>query len=260
MNNEKLNLHQRIVRIMDTMGAVGKGGKTSYGDKFAYHKIDDIDDKLRGALVEHGVVATISSIKDRKLENYQGVDKYGNARTEWYAECLIEIELVNADNPADRSVIVGWGQGLDYSDKATGKAMSYAAKSAYLSAFHLRGQPDNEEDNIPKTPNLPKLTQQEPEVTEVMQSWIDSMNQCDSFESFARMEVKLKKESSELFEALDGWRQQAAIRCLTQSVETANNLEELANLAEVLRRQPEAIQKPLRVAYSKRVKELKQGA
>lgn len=135
---------------MNDMGAVGKGGKTDYGEKFAYHRIDDIDDKLRRSLVAHGVVVTIIAIDDRRVEHFEGIDKYGKPRTTWYAECALSIELVNADKPEERTTIIGWGQGLDYSDKATGKAISYAAKSAYLSAFHLRGQPDSEKDNIPR--------------------------------------------------------------------------------------------------------------
>ena len=142
------NLHQRLVAIMEHMGAVGKGGRTSYGERYAYHRIDDIDDQLRQALVAHGVVATITSIDDRKLDHFDGVDRDGKPRTTWYTECVVNIELVNADEPTDRTTIQGWGQGLDYSDKATGKAISYAAKAAYLSAFHLRGQPDNEQDDI----------------------------------------------------------------------------------------------------------------
>ena len=142
------NLHQRIIAIMEDMGAIGKGGKTTYGQSYAYHKIDDVDDRLRKALIAHGVVATIAEIADRKLEHFDEMDKNGNPRTTWYAECAILIELVNADAPDETLTIQGWGQGLDYSDKATGKAISYAAKAAYLSAFHLRGQPDSEQDNI----------------------------------------------------------------------------------------------------------------
>lgn len=156
------NLFQRIVAVMGDMGAVGKGGKTSYGEKYAYHRIDDIDDKLRHALVQHGVVATIVSIDDRKLEHLQETDKQGKPRTTWYAECLLTIELVNADDPEQRATIKGWGQGLDYSDKATGKAISYAAKAAYLSAFHLRGQPDSEQDDIRRrAPVAPTLSEED---------------------------------------------------------------------------------------------------
>jgi hypothetical protein len=163
------NLWQRIVAIMADMGAVGKGGKTNFGERYEYHRIDDIDDKLRESLVQHGVVATIADIRDRKLEHFEESDKSGKPRTTWYAECTLDILLVNADKPDEQAVIRGWGQGLDYSDKATGKAISYAAKAAYLSAFHLRGQPDNEAEQIerqpakhqPPPPTGPPLTDEE---------------------------------------------------------------------------------------------------
>ena len=197
------NLHQRLVAIMDTMGAIGKGGRTDYGEKFAYHKIDDIDEKLRGALVEHGVIATIIEIKDRKLEHFEEQDRYGKPRTTWYAECLIVLELVNADNPEDRKTIQGWGQGLDYSDKATGKAISYAAKSAYLSAFHLRGQPDNEQDDIqrPTAPNKPSKPVVE-ELPEDVQAWVDAINHAESLDDLHAVGDNLKQESAEVQNAV----------------------------------------------------------
>lgn len=150
------NLCQRLVGVMAYMGAIGKGGNTTYGERYAYHKIDDIDDKLREALIENGIVAVISKIDSRPVEHVSDPGRDG--KLTWCAECLITITLINADNPVETLDIVGWGQGIDYSDKATGKAISYAAKAAYLSAFHLRGQPDNEQDNIrrPVRPKPPK--------------------------------------------------------------------------------------------------------
>jgi hypothetical protein len=145
------NLYQRIVAIMQDMGGQAKTGQTSYGDHYKYHKIDDIDDALRRALVKHNVVAVIVRIDRGELQYSQGQDKYGKPRTTWSADCMVEIQLINADTPAERLSIFGWGQGLDYSDKASGKAISYAAKAAYLSAFHLRGQPDSESDDIPRS-------------------------------------------------------------------------------------------------------------
>jgi len=142
------NLWQRIVAVMADMGAVVKGGKTTYGERYAFHKIDDVEDRLRPALVTHGLTAAIVEITDKTLSHIDGFDKNDKPRTTWYAECGVVIEIVNADNPEEKTRIVGWGQGLDYSDKGTGKAISYAAKSAYLSAFHLRGQPDSEGDDI----------------------------------------------------------------------------------------------------------------
>lgn len=206
MSNEKLNLHQRLVRVMASMGAIGKGGQATYGDKYAYHKIDDIDDKLRVALVEHGVVATIVDIRDRKLEYFQETNDYGKVKTTWYSECVIVVELVNADNPSDKTQIVGWGQGLDNSDKATSKAISYAAKAAYMSAFHLRGQPDNEADNIPrgvsKSEPVEASVKDTVLITDTMQSWIDAINQCDSVRDLEGLGVSLKDASADVQNAV----------------------------------------------------------
>lgn len=202
--SETLNLHQRLLRVMASMGAIGKTGQATYGDKYAYHKIDDIDDELRKALVEHGVTAMVVAIEDRKLDHYPNPpDRYGAVKMTWYCECTIKIELVNADDPEDKCHIVGWGQGLDNSDKATGKAISYAAKAAYLSAFHLRGQPDNEEDNItrppvqaPATKPAPPPATQPAAVSDKAQQLVIALNQPDDIKSLKALLECFKKESA----------------------------------------------------------------
>lgn len=198
--SESLNLYQRIVKVMASMGAVGKGGVVSYGEKFAYHRIDDIDDKLRHALIEHGVVCTITEIYDRKLEYFVEKDRVGKDRSAWYAECAITIELVNADKPEERTTIKGWGQGLDYSDKATGKAVSYATKSAYLSAFHLRGQPDNEQENITTKPKDVALD--DVKLSAEAQSWVDAISQVDCVEDLHAVGDNIKNESPDVQNAV----------------------------------------------------------
>lgn len=258
MSNEKLNLHQRLVRVMASMGAIGKGGQATYGDGYAYHKIDDIDDKLRVALIEHGVLAVIVDITDNKLDFYQDPpDRYGKVKTTWHGECKIVVEFINVDNPKDKLQVVGWGQGVDTSDKATGKALSYASKSVYLQALHLRGQPDNEADNIPRTAPKPKSEpKQEPVVTEVMQSWIDALNQCDDIDSFEMLIKNLKAEPA-LSLSLEGWIQQSEVKCWTADVNRCQSVEQLSSFAEKLRGRPEYLAKPLRVAYATKMKALK---
>lgn len=207
MSNDKLNLHQRLVRVMASMGAIGKGGQATYGDGYAYHKIDDIDDKLRVALIEHGVLAVIVDIADNKLDFYQDPpDRYGKVKTTWHGECKIVVEFINVDNPKDKLQVVGWGQGVDTSDKATGKALSYASKSVYLQALHLRGQPDNEADNIPrgvsKSEPVEASVKDTVLITDTMQSWIDAINQCDSLRDLGGLGVGLKDESADVQNAV----------------------------------------------------------
>ena len=200
--SESLNLYQRINKVMESMGAVGKQGRVDYGEKYAFHRIDDIDDKLRVALIEHGVVCTIVDIHNMKVEYFTEKDKHGKDRGAWSAECTITIELVNADKPDERTSIMGWGQGLDYSDKATGKAVSYASKSAYLSAFHLRGQPDNEHDNIVKPGkdvNVPAAPVVEyDDLDEASQGWVNAINQSDDAEKLAELGVDWRKEPEQV--------------------------------------------------------------
>lgn len=183
------NLMQRIVAVMEYMGAIGKGGQTSYGEKFAYHRIDDIDDKLRQALIEHGVIAIPTKIDDKKIDYV--TDESRGGKLTWYAECSIEIMLINADNPEDRQPIVGWGQGLDYSDKATGKAISYAAKSAYLSAFHLRGQPDSELSSISRSQPRKQAVTFTPE----LYVWVEKINDATSLDELKAVGAEIAKSA-----------------------------------------------------------------
>ena len=140
------NIWQRLHGVMAEIGAVEKKGKAdkSVGG-YPFQKIDDVEDAMRKALVTHGVFAYICKFDNRKIEKTGGQSRGGNP--EWYAEVDVTVRCVNIDKPDETVELPGWGQGFDYSDKCTAKAVAYALKMAYLSAFHLRGQPDNESDD-----------------------------------------------------------------------------------------------------------------
>ena len=140
------------------------------------------------------MVATVVDVIDDYLESLEEVDKYGKPRTTWSAKCKIKIELVNADDPKDRASFIGWGHGLDYSDKATGKAFSYAAKAAYLSAFHLRGQPDNEQDNITRGASpaeRPAAFHVTAEQSQEIAKWQDALVKCETLDQLNKIALDL---------------------------------------------------------------------
>ena len=269
------NLHQRLIEVMRTMGAIAKNGQATYGDKYAYHRIDDIDDKLRDALIEHGVVAMVTAIEDRKMNaKFEPADKYGKVKTTWDCECVITIEFVNADNPEDRTKIVGWGQGLDNSDKATGKAISYALKSAYLSAFHLRGQPDNEADNITKPGPVAdqptaggdqgrvKMTiGPEPSVkTEDQRIWVDRLHKCDSVESLEKTATEFRNQPVELQASIEPVYTEAHKRCWMLDMDKCKTVAELEEFKPRLVGKPDHLLAPLRVFYPNKMEKLKAAA
>lgn len=271
---------------MATMGAVGKGGKTNYGEKFEYHKIDDVDAALRVALVEHGVVATLVSISDRKMKRSSEMDKYNNLRTVYCCECLVTIKLVNADDPEDTTSIVGWGQGLDYGDKATGKAISYAAKAAYLSSFHLRGQPDNEADNmgaspIPVKEPLPKpeakpsaakaakptVKQEEPVVlpdydslSVEVQTWINACRTCDDMDMLRGLEPGLKEESESIKKMVMPFFEEQKKVCWAFEINKCKTIPELNAVGKAIADDKnKSLHTALHAVYGAKVKSLKEG-
>lgn len=259
------NLHQRLVEVMRTMGAIGKGGKTTYGDKFEYHRIDDVDAALRVALIEHGVVALIVNIGERKSERHIEMDKYNNPRALYLTECLVTIRLINADDPDDTAEIYGWGQGLDYGDKSTGKAMSYAAKAAYLSSFHLRGQPDNEHDNmnaplpgrnepepapaqapvkpvtqksstskpsvtIPKKVELPDYDSLDPKAREC----VDSVRGADSMEKLLELVPGFKNESRDVQNLVKPYFEEQKKVCYANDISRCKDMDSLKKLGAAI--------------------------
>lgn len=138
------NLYQRMLAITQDAGAIGKTGKAASNmGGYEYHKIDDVEEHLRPLLVKHGVMAAPTLVSHTTESNPTGK----GSQVQFITEAVVDIHFINADNPEERLVVQSLGQGIDYSDKGPGKAISYAVKTAYLCAFHLKGQPDSEQDD-----------------------------------------------------------------------------------------------------------------
>lgn len=131
------NIYQRMNAIAAD-AEVAKGGKAPGAvGGFAFHKIDDVEAVLKPLFIKHGVTA-IPTVAESSFELNGGWN---------WATVRVDISFVNVENPEDVVVVSSVGQGNDKQDKATGKAISYACKNAYLSIFHLKGQSDPETDS-----------------------------------------------------------------------------------------------------------------
>lgn len=144
MSEKTKNIYQRLLAVVKASGAIAKTGKAhATMGGFGFHKIDEVVDHLRPLLLEHGVLPLVSALdcSTRDVE----VMRRDNPAIDHAALCQLSVTFVNVDNPEDATPpLVSFGEGLDTSDKATGKAISYALKNLLLSQFQLRGQPDNE--------------------------------------------------------------------------------------------------------------------
>lgn len=150
------NIHQRMLAVMRDVAYVQKGDKTVNGQyRFVSH--DAVTAKVRGALIEHGIVATTDVERHNQDGNRTEVD--------------VRVDFINVDDPSDRVTIRAFGYGIDPQDKGPGKAVSYAVKYAYLKAFALETGDDPERDSIDHEPPPKKLPRPIPANVEGQDTW-----------------------------------------------------------------------------------------
>ncbi len=139
----KRTIHERLAAVIKAVGAVQK---TRQAQGYMAHEIDHVVDVLRDALLNNGVIYTVSvsELDARTVELHTKTGK--TTGTEAIVKGLIR--FIDVAESGDYLELQFVGQGLDYSDKAVGKAISYGLKAALLANFQMRGQPDNEADDI----------------------------------------------------------------------------------------------------------------
>ena len=117
-----LNIHQRVLGVMDDLHYVKKEDKKVNGQyTFASH--DAVSAAIHPLLVKHRIVVTPTVIEHTIDGNRTVVN--------------VEVNFVNADIPEDKITINSIGYGIDNQDKGIGKAVSYATKYAILKMFVL---------------------------------------------------------------------------------------------------------------------------
>tara|TARA_R110002072_G_scaffold8199_3_gene42824 strand:+ start:915 stop:1646 length:732 start_codon:yes stop_codon:yes gene_type:complete len=122
MSKEKLNIYQKINRVMARVGVVEFEDKR-VNNQYTYLSHDAVVRSVRRQMVIEGIVMRLANAEMKQSGN----------RTELHAD----FHLVNTDNPEDFASVHSIGFGIDGSDKGPGKALSYAKKYALITAFLL---------------------------------------------------------------------------------------------------------------------------
>lgn len=143
----KMNLWQKIHAVSTEVGRVqmtlnvdaGKGGK------YKAASINDVVDSLLPMLGKYRLVVIPAEKEIVEQEQLVQKTQYGD-KTQFYVRMLAHYEIVNIDKPEEKIRVSGYGDGIDSGDKCTGKADTYARKTALIDAFNLsRGDdPDRE--------------------------------------------------------------------------------------------------------------------
>jgi hypothetical protein len=140
---------EKLLKITADLGVKKEGQAPAKAGGFPFHRIDDVEAGLKPLLVEHGVMC-YTSVTEATNDKMEVIKKGQNGGTytqiQWHSEVEVEVTFVDVESPEEKLTLKTRGSGIDFSDKAIGKALSYACKNLYLSMFHLKGQPDNEDD------------------------------------------------------------------------------------------------------------------
>jgi hypothetical protein len=137
-------IHRKMLRLMERVGGIGKNREVSgFGANYKYRGIDDLYAELHPALREVGIamypMMDASTLKSERVEGTRGNGKSFVQTTVTFS---LNVLFVDADDGSIMTVTVP-AQGIDDSDKAAGKAMSYGMKSAL---FHALAIPTEDPD------------------------------------------------------------------------------------------------------------------
>jgi len=120
---EKPNIYQRINAVMREniyikKGSAGQGTGVLHDELLAI---------LTPYLIREGIVVEVHKSGESRSRQ--------NAKGNYIYECDFNVNYVNIDNPADRITVFVESHAMDSGDKAPGKAITYAAKTAHLKTF-----------------------------------------------------------------------------------------------------------------------------
>lgn len=167
------NLYQRIIAIMDEVGAIEKTGRNTQ-QNYAFIEQAMVVASLRPLLVKHGVVIIPNATKTT-TERFETLkeDKYGKKTTvSVHVQVETKYRVINADNPEEFFESEWAGEALDYSDKATNKAHTASQKTYLMKLFNISDKEDPDKETIEAPSATTKASQAMDEQKEV----VDAVN------------------------------------------------------------------------------------
>jgi len=144
--NQSKNIYQRINAVMKDVDYVKKDVKVGgSGPEYRGVSHDQVVSVLRKSMTDHGIVVYPGQEQGKVIVDR---NKKENINMLLYSG-LYDINFVNIDDPKDRITVRINAHAADNGDKAPGKCVSYATKTAMLKIFCLEtGENDESREEI----------------------------------------------------------------------------------------------------------------
>lgn len=128
---ENLNIYQRLDRIRTKVPYIKKEKQV---ESYKAVEHDAVTAAVRPFFIEYGVM--VVPREQSSVVVITGTHTKGGTPIIRF-EAKYEIDFVNIDKPEDKATVEATAHALDHGDKAPGKAMSYATKTAILKILSI---------------------------------------------------------------------------------------------------------------------------
>lgn len=137
------SVHEAVRRVIADLGGIGKNQRNKE-QGYNFRGIDDVLKELHPLLAEHGVVIA-PDVEERIYE--ERVSAKGTV-----GHCAHLHVRYRVYGPTGDSIeLSSWGEGLDYGDKATNKAMTAAFKYMLFELFAVADPADDADHETPES-------------------------------------------------------------------------------------------------------------
>lgn len=136
-----LNLYQRLSKVMEEAGTMGKSGYNEHS-RYSYVKASDVAQKFQELLLKYGVFvrASVQDVVHKQVQSAKG-------KAQTYAHVCVQYCFINIDNPDDSFSVRACGDGLDTGDKGIYKALTGSQKYLFSLNFCMGSEDDAETDS-----------------------------------------------------------------------------------------------------------------
>lgn len=145
---ERPNIYQRVNAVRKAVDYIKKDKRV---ENYTAVTHDAVTALTRNHFVEYGIVIIPTLVRSVVKETGTTTAK-GTPFIR--LEAVYRFDFVNADDPADKFSMEIEAHAMDHGDKAPGKALSYAKKSAVLKILEIES--GDEEEDRPEQKPLPK--------------------------------------------------------------------------------------------------------
>lgn len=137
-----MNIYEKLNEIRKSVAYVKKDSTVGFGQN-SYKAVshDAVTTLTRNFFVEQGII--IVPMQKEKGISIDGETKSGGKKIRF--EAMYDIKFVNMEDAHDFLTVTVEAHAEDNSDKAPGKALSYATKSAMLKVLMIETGEDDEE-------------------------------------------------------------------------------------------------------------------